>query len=288
LLKDASIVIKRAKSQGLGRHINYSHEFRSLAREHTRTLHDLGIAFRKNQLSLVYQPQVSLRDGHVTGVEALLRWCDADGKFIPPDRFIPIAEKSGLILPIGQWVLTMAVEALMALKKAGHTEIRMAVNVSPPQLTTPAFLQHLDETLGNHPEAANGLEIEVTESISVLGFDEVFAQLTAIRSRGVTLAIDDFGTGYSSLSYLDKIPADLLKIDRAFVSALDNRTTGPRIAEMVIPLGRQLNMKVLAEGVETENQAALLLDMGCEEAQGYLFAKPMPFDDLMLWLSQPH
>lgn len=284
LLKDASIVIKRAKQQGLGQHINYTPDFRATMRDHSRTLHELGLAFRRQELYLVFQPQLSLADKKVVGVEALLRWKKADGTFVPPDKFIPIAEKSGLILPIGQWVLTTAVDALLVLREKGYRDLRMAVNVSAPQLSTPRFLAHLDTLLALHSEIIPHLELEVTESVAVLGFDEVFAQLSAIRARGLSLAIDDFGTGYSSLSYLDRLPADVLKIDRAFVAAMLNTNDGPRIAEMIIPLGRQLKMKVLAEGVEKEEEAAMLLALGCDEAQGYLFAKPMPLDDLVSWL----
>ena len=130
------------------------------------------------------------------------------------------------------------------------------------------------------------IELEVTESASVLGFEHLSAQLNGFRDRGVAIAIDDFGTGYSSLSYLDRLPVDRLKIDRAFVTALTDPKQGPRIAELVVPLGRSLGMKVLAEGVETEEQAQILTAMGCHEAQGYLYARPMPLDELLEWLSQ--
>lgn len=286
LLKDASIVIKRAKAQGLGRHIAYTPEFREETRTHSRTLHELGGAFRRNELFLMYQPQISLADRKPIGVEALLRWRKADGSFIPPDRFIPIAETSGLIKPIGNWVLTQAVIALQELQRQGHLNIRMAVNVSAKQLSGDNFLTHLDATLNGSGINPATLELEVTESASILGYDEMHQCLSAFRARGVEVAIDDFGTGYSSLSYLDRLPANRLKIDRAFVSALAPGNAGPRIAEMVIPLGQQLGMRVLAEGVETEDQAKLLHDMGCHEAQGYLFARPMTFDNLIVWLQE--
>lgn len=286
LLKDASIVIKRAKAQGLGRHVAYTKEFREETRSHSRTLHELGIAFRHNELFLVYQPQVALDSGRPIGVEALLRWRKADGTLIPPDRFIPIAENSGLIKPIGNWVLTQAVNDLKKLQALGFNGIRMAVNVSAKQLSTDGFLAHLDDTLQSSGIDPATLELEVTESVSILGYDEMHQCLSDFRARGVEVAIDDFGTGYSSLSYLDRLPANRLKIDRAFINAMTIGGTGPRIAEMVIPLGRQLGMKVLAEGVETEVQATLLREMGCHEAQGYLFARPMPFPDLLDWLAR--
>jgi diguanylate cyclase len=286
LLKDASIVIKRAKEQGQGRHVRYTPEYREETRSHTRLLHELGQAFRQHELFLVYQPQVALSDRRVIGVEALLRWRKADGSMVPPDRFIPIAENAGLIKPIGDWVLQQAYAAVQQIHAAGHATVRMAVNVSAKQLNSDGFLHHLDSVLASGKVDPAYIELEVTESVSILGFDEMYQYLSAFRARGLEVAIDDFGTGYSSLSYLDRLPANRLKIDRSFVNALTPENTGPRIAEMVIPLGRQLGMKVLAEGVETEAQAEHLKALGCEEAQGYLFARPMPMTELLPWLDQ--
>ncbi len=284
LLKDASIVIKRGKAEGLGRHTSYTRQFRQETREHSRTLHELGMAFRRGELYLAYQPQVNLQTGTVIGVEALIRWRLADGSHVPPDRFIPIAETSGLIKPIGNWVLSTAIDAVRQMHHAGHPELHVAVNVSPIQLATTDFLTHLDQTLTTSTLNPACVELEVTESASVLGFDQLNAQLNSFRDRGVAIAIDDFGTGYSSLSYLGRLPADRLKIDRAFVTALTDGKEGPRIAEMIVPLGRSLGMQVLAEGVETEEQAAILTAMGCHEAQGYLYARPMPLAETLEWL----
>jgi diguanylate cyclase (GGDEF)-like protein len=286
LLKDASIVIKRGKAQGLGRHTSYTRQFREEARAHSRTLHELGNAFRRDELYLAYQPQIDLQTNSVIGVEALLRWRLPDGKHIPPDRFIPIAENSGLIKPIGNWVLTTATAAIVKMLDVGYPDLHVAVNVSPTQLATEDFLNHLDRTLTSSGLNPSCIELEVTESASVLGFEHLSAQLNGFRDRGVAIAIDDFGTGYSSLSYLDRLPVDRLKIDRAFVTALTDPKQGPRIAELVVPLGRSLGMKVLAEGVETEEQAQILTAMGCHEAQGYLYARPMQLDELLEWLSQ--
>lgn len=286
LLKDGSIVIKRAKAAGLGRFATYSPQIGLETRERSQVLNDLSIAFKENQLFLVFQPQIALSDGHVVGVEALLRWQKPDGKFVPPDRFIPIAETSGLIVPIGQWVLTSALKAGKQMAAAGYPGIRMAVNVSTPQFRQPDFLERIDSALVESGLSAASLELEITESVAIMGVDHVAAQLAGLRERGIAVAIDDFGTGYSSLSYLDRLPADRLKIDRAFVWALDSEKPGARIVEMVIPLGRHLKMKVLAEGVENEQQAEILRNCGCDEAQGYLFARPMPFDDLMNWLRE--
>jgi len=223
----------------------------------------------------------------VIGVEALMRWRAEDGRFVPPDRFIPVAERSGLIVGLGNWVLRIALHALARLRAAGYDRLRMAVNVSAVQFRQPDFLQTVEEALrdtGTNPEA---LELEITESVAALGFGYVEKLLHQLKSAGIGVAIDDFGTGFSSLSYLDRLPADRLKIDKSFVWALDSQQPGRRIADIVIELGRKLGMNVLAEGVETAAQTSLLRDLGCDDAQGYYFGKPMSLDELLSWLPAP-
>ena len=215
-----------------------------------------------------------------------MRWQEEDGSFVPPDRFIPIAESSGLIVEIGTWVLRMALLAGDELRRAGHHDLVMAVNVSAGQFAHPDFLDMLDGALAASTAGPSGLELEITESVAIMDPEAVERILHAIKQRGISVAIDDFGTGYSSLSYLDRLPADRIKIDRSFVNALGVGERGARIAEMVIPLGRQLGMKVLAEGIETEEQAARLRRLGCHEAQGYLYARPMRLPDLLGWLAE--
>jgi len=285
LLKEAWIALKRAKLGGQGQEAYFSMASAEETREHTRLLHALRQAFRRDRLFLVYQPQIALDSGAVTGVEALLRWRGDDGRFIAPDRFLPVAESSGLIVDVGGWVLRSALRAAENLVQAGHGGIRMAVNVSAHQFAHPGFMAVLDAALAGSTMAPNQLELEITESVAVMGIHAVEQLLHAIKQRGVQVAIDDFGTGYSSLSYLDRFPADRLKIDRSFISVLLTETRGGRIAEMVVPLGRQLGLQVLAEGVETEEQANYLRQLGCHEAQGYLYAHPMPMPDLLQWLA---
>jgi diguanylate cyclase (GGDEF)-like protein len=287
LLKDASIALKRAKELGQGRSAYYSAEIGTITRERTRMLHGLQRAFDHEHLFVVYQPQVHLADGRPIGVEALLRWRTDDGKFVPPDRFIPVAEQSGLIVTMGAWVLRSALHAMAVLRSQGHAlDIRVAVNVSSVQFAQPQFLDTVDEALRDSGMPPESLELEITESVAVMGMERVAALLRQIKARGIAVAIDDFGTGFSSLSYLDRLPADRLKIDRAFVMSLDSGRLGARIAEMIVPLGHQLGMQVLAEGVETQAQADILRKLGCDEAQGYLYAKPMLIEDLGPWLVQ--
>ncbi len=286
LYKNASIALKQAKASGQGRVQYYTSEVGVATRERTRLLHGLQQAFDHENLFVVYQPQLALATGRAIGAEALLRWRTDEGRFISPAQFIPVAEQSGLIVPIGNWVLRTALRAAARLRDAG-VQLRMAVNVSPLQFAQPQFLAHVDEALADTRMPPECLELEITESVAVMGLQRVAALLQQIRARGIAVAIDDFGTGFSSLSYLDRLPADRLKIDRAFVSALDSGDAGARIAEMIVPLGHRLGMQVLAEGVETEAQAAALRQLGCDEVQGYLYAKPMPFDDLVTWLAAP-
>jgi EAL domain-containing protein (putative c-di-GMP-specific phosphodiesterase class I) len=187
---------------------------------------------------------------------------------------------------MGAWVLRTSLHAMGRLRAQGIVGIRVAVNVSSVQFAQPHFLDMVDEALRDTGMPPECLELEITESVAVMGMERVADVLGQIKARGIAVAIDDFGTGFSSLSYLDRLPADRLKIDRAFVVSLDSGRLGARIAEMIVPLGHQLGMQVLAEGVENETQAALLRSLGCDEAQGYLYAKPMRLEDLVPWLAQ--
>lgn len=203
---------------------------------------------------------------------------------MPPDRFIPLAEQSGLIVPIGQWVLRSALHTLAMLDQEGFPGLRAAVNVSVVQFRDPQFVETVDRALADAGMSADRLELEVTESVCVLGQDAVAAQLGALTRRGIQVAIDDFGTGFSSLSYLDRLGADRLKIDRSFVQSLEQPCGSARIAEMVIALARSLRMRSIAEGVETEAQRRRLIELGCDEGQGYLFGRPMALDEFTAWL----
>jgi len=249
-------------------------------------LNDLHRALRQgNQLFTAFQPQIELQTGKLVGVEALLRWQRTDGSFVSPVQFIPIAEHSSLIISLGDWVLRDALRSIKHIHRHGHADMRVAVNVSVVQLAQPDFLERLDRALAEEQVAPSHLELEITESVTALGIRQVASLLNEIRARGVAIAIDDFGTGFSSLSYLDRLPADRIKIDRSFIQTLD-KAQGARIAEMIVPLGHQLELTVLAEGVETEAQLKALQGLGCDEAQGYLLAQPMPLDEFVAWLDR--
>lgn len=283
-IKMAYSALKRAKQAGHRSVAFYSHEVANEIKERTRLLHGLRAAFEQQRLFLVYQPQVEAGSGRTLGLEALMRWRADDDRLVPPDRFIPVAEQSGLIKELGAWALRCAIDQAVSLRAAGHP-LRMAVNVSMNQLLLPGFEQLVAEALAEGGLPASALEIEITESVAMQSPDIVLPRLAALKALGVGVAIDDFGTGYSSLSSLEKLAPDRLKIDRSFIIGLDAEG-GDGIAAMIVELARSLGVKVVAEGVETVRQQQRLQALGCHEMQGYLFAKPMPVDELPVWLAQ--
>jgi diguanylate cyclase (GGDEF)-like protein len=283
-LKDADIALKRAKSQQRAGFCYFSRSMGVEIRERVRMMHALRTAFGQNQLFVMYQPQIDLETRRPVGAEALLRWQTEDGKFVSPDRFIPIAEYSGLIIDLGEWVLRTACRELMAVRAAGHLDFVMSVNVSQVQFRHPLFLDMLRRALEETGAPPQNVELEITESMAMEEPDLLIKMLYQIKQTGVSIAIDDFGTGFSSLSYLQRLQVDRLKIDRAFVTEITGSARGSSIAEMVIQLGRNLGLTVIAEGVEDERQAQILHALGCPLAQGFLFARPMKADALKDWL----
>jgi len=283
-LRNGYIALKQAKGEGPGQISRYSQTAGIETRERIRLLHDLRGALTENKLFMMFQPQATLKDGRVYSLEALLRWRNREGLYIPPDRFIPLAEQAGLMVPLGSWILRMALQTLRNLHLGGYPEMMMAVNVSAVQLRHPDFLQILDEALEVSGIDPRFLELEITESISIMGIEDILERLHAIRERGITLSVDDFGTGYSSLSSIDRWPINRLKIDKTFIHQMDTREKGGRLVDLVIPLGKKLSLRILAEGVETESQYLRLKEMGCHEVQGYYLSKPLEYGDLIRWL----
>lgn len=283
LVKDATIALKRAKRDHRGQELRYSDQMGAEARSRALLLSELREAIENQELFLVYQPQLNLVTRSVVGIEALLRWRTEDGRFVPPDKFIPVAEHSGLIVALGQWVLMAACAAMRELLDVGVAPQRIAVNVSTVQLQDPGFLKIVCAALASSGLRGDHLELEITESVAALPTDLLKSTLSALRAEGVSIAIDDFGTGYSSLSYLEQLPLDRIKIDRSFVCQL-GEPDGARIAEMVVQLGRKLGLSVLAEGIEDATVCQALLAMDCYEGQGYYIAKPMDKDVLLAWL----
>ena len=284
-LKDADIALKRAKTQQRAGHFYFSRSMGIEIRERVRMMHALRTGFAQGQLFVVYQPQIDLSTRRPVGAEALLRWQTPDGKFISPDRFIPIAEYSGIIIDLGEWVLRTACRELVRLREQGNRNFVMSVNVSQVQFRHPLFLDMLRQALEDTEAPPEFIELEITESMAMEEPDLLIKMLWQIKQTGVSIAIDDFGTGFSSLSYLQRLQVDRLKIDRAFVTEITGSARGSSIAEMVIQLGRNLGLAVVAEGVEDERQAQILQSLGCPIAQGFLFARPMSGDAVGSWLS---
>jgi len=282
--KDASIALKRAKAKSRGHYFYFSRDMGTETRDRVALLSALRADFKRDRLFLAYQPQVALADGRPIGAEALLRWRTEEGKFIPPDRFIPLTEYSGMIVSIGEWVMRTALKELIRLQSLGFKDFRMAVNVSVCQFRDPGFLDLLRRVLADTGANPANVELEITESIAMEGSNFMVLTLNEIKRMGFSLSVDDFGTGYSSLSHLQKLNVDRLKIDKSFVDEILETKHGSTIAQMVVNLGRNLELSVIAEGVETDQQAALLREMGCHEAQGYYYGRPMPAEQHLEWL----
>lgn len=286
VLKAASIALNQAKQRQRGQFGIYSRKMAVDIQTRVKMLQDLRDSFDQHRLSLHYQPQVTLPDGQPIGCEALIRWCNKDGQFIPPDAFIPLAESSGIITMIGEWVMRNAFSLAVQLHGMGFVHMRMAVNVSMIQFRSKNFLRVLDQALDYTRVNPHLIELEITESVAMLEANYMLKLLEQIKSRGVQVAIDDFGTGFSSLSYLQRLKIDRLKIDRAFVDQICQSDDAKSIAEMVVELGHSLDLQVIAEGVENMPQAKLLSRLGCHEAQGYYYARPMEAAALIKWLQK--
>jgi len=284
-LKDGDIALKRAKLQQRAGHCYFSRSMGVEIRERVRMMHALRSGFQRGELFLDYQPQIDLATNRAIGAEALLRWRQQDGKLVPPDRFIPIAEYSGLIVEIGEWVLREACAELLRLRAAGHTAFTMSVNVSQVQLRHPHFLDMLRRALDDTGAPPDFIELEITESMAMEEPAALVEKLAHVKRTGVSIAIDDFGTGFSSLSHLQRLQVDRLKIDRTFVTEITGSARGSSIAQMVVQLGRNLGLSVIAEGVEDERQAQILRELGCPLAQGYLYSRPLSPEALLAWLA---
>ena len=280
VLKNADIALNRAKEEGRDLIKQYSEDFDRAVQQRFQMLRDLREAMEQKQLDLYFQPQLDLNTGKVIGAEALLRWFKPDnskegGTFISPADFVPIAEQSGLIVPIGEWVMKLACETAMEWQKAGH-DIRIAVNVSGAQFYQSDIVAYTKKILDTTGLPPNRLELEVTESVFMEDIQHTITILQNLHALGVELAIDDFGTGYSSLSYLRQFPIDRLKIDQSFIRNALNNPDDAAIARTIVALGHSLNLKVIAEGVETKEHEEFLMAQKCDEVQGFRYSRPVP------------
>jgi diguanylate cyclase (GGDEF)-like protein/PAS domain S-box-containing protein len=284
LFRNAEAALKKAKARG-ERYLFYKQKMTEAVAGKLNLENQLRQALDRNEFVLHYQPKVNLDSGKITGAEALIRWNDPRTGLVPPGRFIPILEETGLINEVGRWALRQAIADYLRWRNAGLAAVRIAVNVSPLQLRNRGFVAEIQQATTIDAKAAAGLELEITESLIMEDVKHSIATLRAIRAMGVSIAIDDFGTGFSSLSQLTRLPVDTLKIDRSFVIDMTGGPEGLALVSTIINLAHSLKLKVVAEGVETDEQARLLRLLGCDDMQGFLYSKPVPaglFEDKFL------
>ncbi len=277
VLRDAETVMQRAKEQGGGRYEMFSEAMRNLARKRLQMEMDLRRAIEGDQLELYYQPIVSLRNGQIRGLEALARWNHPELGMISPLEFIPVAEETGLIVPLGSWVLRRACAKLAELQAIYPTAagLTMNVNISGTQFARPGFVQEVEDILAATGVRPGTVKLELTESVIMADAEKAVGVIKALKERGVSVVIDDFGTGYSSLSYLQRFPVNCLKVDRSFVLKMDDTRENREIVKTIIKMAHSLGLEVVAEGVEQQSQLAILAGLNCENGQGFLFSKPL-------------
>jgi diguanylate cyclase (GGDEF)-like protein len=276
LMTNADAAMYHAKSLGRDSFCFFEASMNAHVQAHLELTQDLRRAIDRQELILYYQPKIEAPNGPVIGAEALVRWQHPTRGLIQPDEFIPLAEKTGLIVPIGEWVLDEACRQMREWHDAGRHNWTMAVNLSPVQFGHPGMIQMVQTTLERHTLIPRCLTLEITESTAMRDADASVVILQQLHEMGVRIAIDDFGTGYSSLLYLKRLPASELKIDRGFVNNLAHDSEDRAIVSAIVALGQTLDLKIVAEGVETAAQQEFLTDMGCDSLQGFLFGKPMP------------
>jgi diguanylate cyclase (GGDEF)-like protein len=286
LMKNADTAMYHAKDHGRNNVQYFTSAMNAAASERLGLENDLHQALRSGQMYLHYQPQVHAHDGRCFGVEALARWRHPLLGDVSPLKFIPIAEESGLIEALGNWVLEEACRQLGAWRAEGIGDLRMAVNLSAQQLRSPGLVQAVDALLKRHGLKGSDLELEITESVAMENPERAIGQLQGLRDLGIQLAIDDFGTGYSSLAYLKRLPIQVLKLDRTFVRDIETDPSDAEISAATLALAHNLDLKVTAEGVESEAQRDYLLRHQCDFMQGFLFSKPLPAEEALKYIRE--
>jgi len=284
IVNNAAVALQEAKSNGKNQYQMFNEKMRSRLTDRISMEQDLKIALQDGQFEVYYQPKINIRTRQVTGAEALVRWKHPTKGFISPEVFVPVCEEAGMIIELGEWILRTACKETRKLQQLGFQDLNIAVNISTVQFTDGNLLPMVSKALKDTMLPPEFLELEITESAVMHDPEEVINSLHELSRFGLGLAIDDFGTGYSSLAYLKRFPVHTLKIDRAFITDISSDSDDVAIVEAVLGLGQHFNMKVVAEGVEDEEQLAFLDSQGCDIAQGYYISKPMPVAMYLAWL----
>ncbi|MBB6482413.1 GGDEF/EAL domain-containing response regulator [Spirochaeta isovalerica] len=285
LVQKADMALRSAKkAEGVVCHY-YDREMDRSAKSRILITKDLKRAIDSDEMLLHFQPQLDLITGKLNGVESLIRWQKGKGELIPPSSFVPVAEQSGLIINIGEIAFRKSLAFLERWIKEGFSPFRIGVNVSVRQFLGDDFQTFLSESVGQYAVDPSLIELEITESILMHDLDKGIRIMKHAKDLGMSIAIDDFGTGFSSLSYLQKLPIDRLKIDRSFIMNLEHDTKAQKLTQMIVQLGKQLNLELIAEGVETEEQLGFLRALECDEVQGFLFSRPLPESDFRSWMN---
>lgn len=285
VLKRADMAMKIAKGIQNGSHAYYSDEMASSAEARLAITRDLHPAISRDEFVIYYQPQVNIHSKKISGVESLVRWKRQDGTMVSPDHFIPVAESTGLIIEIGKQIFRKACQQAVRWKASGMLNFVIAINVSVRQFMDPDFIASFKQILREEEISADHFELEITESVLMSDVESVIGLLTELNKMGFSLSIDDFGTGYSSLNYLLRLPIQRLKVDRSFVTNLEQDERARSISELIVSLANGLGLATIAEGIETSGQLDFMQNLGCMEIQGYFFSPPLPAEEFDAWFN---
>ncbi len=285
ILKNADMAMKLAKKSQGSSWLYYSSEMADLAESRLEITRNLHPALAKDEFVIFFQPQVSIGEQKLTGVECLVRWIKEDGTLVPPDQFIPIAESTGLILDIGKQIFHKACRHAKNWMEKGMLDFKIAVNVSVKQFLDPDFIDGLQQMLSDEDISAEHFELEITESTLMNEVESVITLMEELKEIGFAISVDDFGTGYSSLSYLLRLPIQRLKVDRSFIMNLETDEKSRTITELILSMGKNLGLLTIAEGIETKGQLNFISELGCNDAQGFFYSKPLKVEDFEKWYS---
>jgi diguanylate cyclase (GGDEF)-like protein len=286
LVRHADLAMYHSKDKGRNKYYLFEEKMAKKINQRIEMEMAMRTAIENDEFQVYFQPQVNIRTLKPVGLEALVRWIKPEGTVVPPGRFIPLAEESGLIIPIGEQIFKKAVEQTCAIRDKSQLDLMLSVNVSARQMDEPAFEKMAAAVIKKNTYPADRLKIEITESLLMRDINTTMARLENLSRIGISTAIDDFGTGYSSLAYLKQMPITTLKIDKSFIDDIVDDENALALVETIILMANKLNMGIVAEGVEDDIQLEILNQLGDMDIQGYVFARPMPLDELELWLAE--